>query len=194
MSLRLKMILGIGAILLAVMLVFALIALRSQAKYRQDLARHQADLIAAMADRSLTRAMGFGETEVIQAILGRIGEQNVLAGIRIVAADGRVLQSSRPEEVGRTLAPAPRMVGGEPPEPAWDYRERSVAVFRPIPNGSPCVGCHPADRQILGYLNVLVSFPKMESDVSHQWTIVIIAAVISLLAVGALTMCSRLPI
>ncbi len=112
MSLRLKMILGIGAILLSVTLVYTLIALRSQAKYRQELALHQADLIAAMADRFLTSAMGFGETEIIRAILARIGEQNVSAGIRVVAADGRVLQSSRPEEVGRTPAPAPRLDGG----------------------------------------------------------------------------------
>jgi hypothetical protein len=112
MSLRLKMILGIGAILLSVILIYALIALRSQAKYRQDLARHQANLIAAMADRSLARAMGLGETEIIQAIRARIGEQNVLAGIRIVAADGRILRSNRPEEVGQTLAPGPRTDGG----------------------------------------------------------------------------------
>jgi signal transduction histidine kinase len=185
MSLRLKMILGIGAILLAVIAVYAVIAFRSQAKYRQDLARHQADLIAAMADRSVSRAMGFGETEVIQAIRVRIGEQNVLAGIRIVAPDGRIRQSSRPEEVGRTLAPAPRM-GVEEPEPVWDFQARSVGVFRPILNGPPCADCHPPDRKIIGFLNVLVAFPNTESDVSHQWTIVIIAALISLLAVGAL--------
>ncbi len=181
------MILGIGAILLSVTLIYALIALRSQAKYRQDLARHQAHLIAAMADRSLARAMGFGETEVIQAIRARIGEQNVLAGIRIVAGDGRVLQSSRPEEIGRRLpAVPPRVDGGKLPEPLWDFQEGSVGVFRPILNGPQCTGCHPADRQVLGFLNILVSFPRGESGVSHQWTIVMIAAVISLLAVGAL--------
>jgi signal transduction histidine kinase len=186
MSLRLKMTLGIGAILASVILIYALVAVRSQAKYRRDLAQHQANLIAAMADRSLARAMGFGETEVIQAIRVRIGEQNVLAGIRIVAPDGGIRQSSRPEEVGRTLAPAPRMVGEKPPEPSWDFREGSVGVFRPILNGPQCAGCHPADRRILGFLNVLVSFPNTESGISHQWTIVIIAAMISLLAVGGL--------
>ena len=186
MSLRLKMILGIGTILLSVILIYALIALGSQAKYRQDLARHQANLIAAMADRSLARAMGLGETEVIQAIRARIGEQNVLAGIRIVAADGRVLRSNRPEEVGRLLLPAPRTDGEKSPEPVWDFQERSVGVFRPILNGPQCAGCHPADRRILGFLNVLVSFPNAESGFSHQWTIVILAAVISLLAVGGL--------
>jgi signal transduction histidine kinase len=186
MSLRLKMILGIGAILLGVVLVYALIAARSQAAYRRDLARHQAELIAAMADRSLTRAMGFGETEVIQAILARIGEQRVLAGIRIVGVDGRVLQSSRPEEVGGQLPSAPRPAGDALLEPVWDFQDRSVAVFRPIANGSPCVGCHEADRKVLGYLNVLVSFPTGDPGISHQWTIVIVAAVVSLLAVGGL--------
>ena len=186
MSLRLKMILGIGAILLAVILVFALVALRSQAKYRQDLARHQANLIAAMADRSLARAMGLGETEVIQAIRARIGEQSVLAGMRILSPDGRILRSSRPEEVGRTLALTLRSADQEPPEPVWDFQEKSVGVFRAILNGPQCAGCHPADRTTLGYLNVLVSFPSAEFGISHQWTIVIIAAVGSLLAVGTL--------
>ena len=79
MSLRLKMILGIGAILLAVIFVFALIALRSQAKYQEDLARHQAEVIAAVADRSLSRAMGLGERAVVQSILARIGEHKGLA-------------------------------------------------------------------------------------------------------------------
>ncbi len=186
MSLRLKMILGIGAILVAVIVVFAVIALRSQARYRQDLARHQANLIAAMADRSLARAMGLGETEVLHAIRARIGEQNVLAGIRIIAADGRVLRSSRPEEVGRILFPALGIGAGTAPEAVWDFQEGSVGVFRPILNGPQCAGCHPADRTTLGFLNVLVSFPDTDSAISHQWTIVIIAAVISLLAAGGL--------
>jgi len=95
MSLRLKMILGIGVILLSVTLVYSLIALKSQAKDREDLALHHTDLLAAMADRFLTSAMGFGETEIIRAILARIGEQNVSAGIRVVAAGGRRRLPSR---------------------------------------------------------------------------------------------------
>jgi hypothetical protein len=174
MSLRLKMIFGIGAILLSVTLVYALIALRSQAKYRQDLALHQADLIAAMADRSLARAMGFGETEVIRAILARIGEQSGLTGIRIVAADGRVLQSSRPEKSAD--APRREWTAGSHPS-RRGISGRSVGVFRPIPNGPACVGCtgRPKDSRIL---NVSC---RSESGIGHlhQWTIVIIAAVIS---------------
>ena len=186
MSLRLKMILGIGAILLAVIFVFALIALRSQAKYQEDLARHQAEVIASVADRSLSRAMGLGERAVVQSILARIGEHKGLAGIRIVDTGGRILQSSRAEEIGDTVAPAPSLDGGRAHEPVWDPEGQSVGVFRPIFNSPACAGCHPPGREILGFLNVLVSFPPRDAELSSHWTIVILAAVVSLLAAGAL--------
>jgi two-component system NtrC family sensor kinase len=186
MSLRLKMVLGIGAILLSVILVYALIALRSQAKYQEDLARDRADLIAAVADRALHRAMGLGETEVVQAILARIGEHDMLAGIRIVDADGRVLRSSQPGEIGRVLRRGPRPAAGIVPEPVWDLAARWVGVFRPILNEPTCAGCHPPGREVLGYLNVLVSFPALDADVSSQWTVVMLAAVLSLLTAGVL--------
>ena len=127
MSLRLKMTLGIGAILLVVIVSFGVIALRLQATHQQDLARQHAELIAAVADRSLARAMGLGETAVVQSILARIGEHERLAGIRIVDEAGRILRSSRPEEIGRTVAHVPRPTDGRASGPTWDLQERSVA-------------------------------------------------------------------
>jgi signal transduction histidine kinase len=186
MSLRLKMILGIGAILLAVILGFALIALRSQAKYRQELARHEAELIAAVAERSLARAMSLGETAVVQSILARIGEHEGLQGIRIVDATGRILRSSRPEEIGRILAQAPRPDTEQAPAPVWDLQDHSVDIFRPILNAPSCVGCHPQGGRLLGFLSVLVSFPSLDSEVFSHWTALILAAVGSLLALGGL--------
>jgi signal transduction histidine kinase len=186
MSLRLKMILGIGAILLAAIGTFAFIALRHQEQYQRDLARHQAELIAAVAERSLARAMGLGETAVVQSILARIGEHERLAGIRIVDAAGRVLRSSQPEEIGRRLAQAAHMDPGRTPGPTWDLERQTVGVFRPIFTAPSCAGCHPQGQQILGFLNVLVSFPPLESDNSTHWTMTIVAAVAALLAVGVL--------
>jgi len=186
MSLRLKMTLGIGIILASLILAYAFVALRSQARYQQDLAKHQADLIATAAARGLSRAMERGETEVVQAILVRLGEHDVLRGIRIVDTDARVLRSNRSGEIGQTLSQAPRMAGGSMPEPVWDFQNQLVSVFRPILNGPQCVSCHPLDRKILGFLNVLVSFPAVGEDISHQWTVVILAAVASLLAAGVL--------
>jgi two-component system NtrC family sensor kinase len=185
MSLRLKMMLGIGTILLSVILVYSLIALRSQSKYQQDLARHQADLIAGVADRALAEAMGAGETEVVQAILHRIGEHDLPVGIRIVGADGRILRSSERREIGQRLSGLP-FGPRRTPGPIWDLDSRSVAVFRPIANAPACYGCHAADPETLGFLNVQLSFPALDDDISYQWTIMIVAAVVSLLAAGGL--------
>jgi signal transduction histidine kinase len=186
MSLRLKMVVGIGGILLMVILVYGIIALRGQARHLQDMARHEAELIAAVSDRALTRAMGRGETEVVQGIIRRIGDHPILTGIRIVDPEGRILRSNRSEEIGRILLPKERPVGERAPEAVWDFRERTVAVFRAIPNGPACADCHRPDRAILGFLNVVVSFPAIDSDIAQQWTFMIGLAVLSLVAAGGL--------
>ncbi len=184
LTLRMKMILGIGTILLIVIVLYALVALRSQGKYLQDLARHEADLIAAVADRALARAMGQGETAVVQAILSRIGEHSVLAGIRIVDAEGRIQRSNRPAERGQLLPQGQRPAGLNP-DPVWNLEEQTVDVFRPILNGTACFGCHARERAMLGYLSVRVSFPAIDSDVAQQWTFMIVAAFLSLLVAGS---------
>ena len=73
MSLRFKMVLGIGTILLLVILVYAIIASGTQASHVLNVARREADLIAAVADHALANAMEEGEREVVRAILRRIG-------------------------------------------------------------------------------------------------------------------------
>jgi signal transduction histidine kinase len=186
MSLRLKMILGIGAILFMVILVYAIIAVRSQEAYLRDLARHEAELIAGVADRGLHRAMERGETDVVQAILRRMGEHPVLRAIRIVGPRGTIRRSSNPTELGRVLPPGERPPAGQRPEPIWDFRERTVAVFRTIPNGPHCVSCHQPDKDILGFLNVLVSFPPIDSEMAQHTTSMILVTILGLLTAGGL--------
>ncbi len=186
MSLRLKMVVGIGAILFLVILVYAVIAMRSQEEYLQDLARHEAELIAGVADRGLHRAMERGETDVVQAILRRMGEHPVLRAIRVVGPRGTIRRSSDPAEVGRVLPPGERPQTGQPPEPHWDFQARTVAVFRTIPNGPHCVGCHRHDGEILGFLNVLVSFPAIDSEMAQHMTSMILAAILGLITAGGL--------
>ncbi len=186
MSLRLKSILGIGTILVLVILVYAIIASSTQANYLQDMAVHEANLIAAVADRALANAMEEGEREVVRAILRRIGEHAQVAGIRIVDPRGVVLQSNQSEEVGRSLPTAEWPTAGAPPQPLWDYRERRVSVFRPILNGPSCGRCHAQDRATLGFLSVRVSFPMLESEMTRQWTTMILSGVAGLIAAGGL--------
>jgi len=186
MSLRLKMILGIGAILLVTTLVYSFIGLRRQATHLLNMARREADLIAAVTDRAISRAMEQGKTGEVQAILERIGEDPDLAGIRIVDSRGTILRSNRVREMGQTLAQRERPSRGETTEPFWDFRERTVAVFRPIMNAPNCTACHPADQAMLGLLQVRVSFPAIDSEMAQQWTFMILLAIVCLIAAGGL--------
>ena len=57
MSPRLKMILGMEAILLTVMLAYTIITVRGQASHLLSPARREAELILTLAERAITRAM-----------------------------------------------------------------------------------------------------------------------------------------
>ena len=186
MSLRLKMILGIGAILLLVITAYAIVAWTGQARHQWEMAEHEANLIAAVADRALTRGMERGETEAVRAILERIGEHPNLAKVRIVDAEGKILRSSAPGEVGTSLPSGERPVDRTIPKRSWNLQVWNVSVFRPVPNAPKCLNCHPGNQTTLGFINVVASFPPVRSDVAQQWTFLILAAVLSLLAAGGL--------
>ncbi len=186
MSLRLKMILGIGAILFLVVLVYTIVALKTQANHLMNMAKREAELIAAVTDRAIARSMEEGKSQEIQAILERIGEDPDLAGIRIVDPKGAILRSSKPEEVGQTLTGKERLAEGKALEPTWDLLGRTVGIFRPIPNQPHCTGCHAPELTTLGFLNVRVSFPAIDSEIARQWTVMILAAILGLVAAGGL--------
>ena len=184
MSLRLKMILGIGAILFMVILVYTAVALRNQAYHLRNMARREAELIAAVTDRAISRAMEEGKSQEVQAILERIGEDPDLAEVRILGPTGVILRSSKAAEVDQVLARDERPMDGWPPESTWDFWRQTVGIFRPILNQPQCLGCHPQSQSPLGFLSVRVAFPAIDSEMSRQWTLMILAAILALIAAG----------
>jgi len=137
MSLRLKMILGIGAILLLIILVFAILASSGQANHLLIAARHEADVVATLTDRAVANGMERGEQEAVQAILRRMGESPGVIGIRVVDSGGTIVRSSNPEEIGRALQ-KDRLPREGTLEPVWELGDDRVGVFRPILNGAKC--------------------------------------------------------
>jgi len=189
MSLRLKMILAIGGILFCVVLVYTVIALQRQATHLRNMARREADLIAGVADRAVSRAMADGKSQEVQAILEQIGEDPDLLSIRIVDREGRVLRSDKPGEIGGALPAAerpPADPAGKAPDPLWDSRAQTVSVYRPISNAPACAACHPRDQETLGFLQARVAFPAIDSELAQQWAFMILMAILSLVLAGGL--------
>jgi two-component system NtrC family sensor kinase len=185
MSLRLKMILGIGAILLLVITVFAILASSGQVNHLVIAARHEADLVGTLTDRAIANAMEKGEQETVQAILIRMGDTPGVVGIRIVDPRGPIVRSSKPQEIGRVLE-KDRLPQVGTTQPTWELGDQSVGVFQPILNTARCTRCHAQNVPVLGLLHVRVLIPTDASDMDRQWTFMILAGVVGLLAAGGM--------
>ncbi|MBI4525331.1 MAG: HAMP domain-containing protein [Deltaproteobacteria bacterium] len=184
MSLRVKMVVAIGAILLLVILVYALVAVQGQVQHLRNLARREAELIAAIAARATVRAMTDGKSDEVQALLEKISEGEAdLVAIRIINDQGLILRSGQPEEIGKTLA---AVALAAVPKTLWDYEAQSVAVFRPIHNGPACYACHSNEQPVLGFLNAAVSFPNITSEVTRNVGSIVLPALLALLTAGVL--------
>jgi signal transduction histidine kinase len=122
----------------------------------------------------------------VQALLGKIGEQPGLAGIRILDPEGVVLRSSRPEESGKRLLPAGKRIDGARLAAHWDDETNTVGIFRPIVNARPCYSCHYSERPVLGFVHASVSFGGFMPQVERSLTEAILPAVLALAAAGIL--------
>lgn len=186
MSLRLKMTVGIVAILLFVMVVYALFVVRDQVRRLQDLAEREANLIAALAERAVVRAMSEGRSDEVQALLEKIAEEPHLTKILIIDRDGVVLLGNRPEDRGQTLAVGAGSFRESLPEPVWDFETRTVAVFRPIHNRPSCYGCHEPEQPVIGLLSASVAFPTFTSEAVRNAAMIMLPAVLALAVAGGL--------
>ncbi|MBI2090984.1 MAG: HAMP domain-containing protein [Deltaproteobacteria bacterium] len=186
MSLRLKMIFGIGTILFFAVVVYAVIAVWSQVNHLQDLAKREAELIAAVAERAIVRAMREGRSDEVQALLEKIGEEPHLVRVRIVDRQGAVLRSDRAEDVGKVLALGAWPLKESTPEPVWDFETRTVTIFRPIHNRPTCYTCHEGEQPVLGFLNASVTLPTLTSEVIGNVASIVLPAVFTLVTAGAL--------
>jgi signal transduction histidine kinase len=187
MTLWLKMVLGIGTILGVVIIVYSVIASMTLASHIRAVTMREAELIAAVTERAIARAMTEGKSSQVQAILEEIGRLPNLAGIRITDPDSTVLRSSRPEETGQALRPGSRVspserdTGGDPAGST-----SMVSVSHPIPNRPACYACHSPDATTLGIIDVRLAFPSIESQVGRRWPITVLPAILALLAAGGL--------
>ncbi|MBI2207575.1 MAG: HAMP domain-containing protein [Candidatus Rokubacteria bacterium] len=162
MTLRLKMVLGIAAVVLVVVVAYAAVMLKIQADHLRDVGRREAELIAGVTERAVVRTMTEGKRD-LQAILEEIGTLPPGVGIRIANADGSVFRSSR-----------------------WNLAERTVEVSRAIPNRAACHACHGRDRTTLGSIAVRLFVPQVDARLAEQWRGIALPAVTALVVAGGL--------
>jgi two-component system, NtrC family, sensor kinase len=186
MSLRLKMIVGIGMILLAVIIAFAVITVRMQGTHLREVSRREAQLILAVTERAIARAMTDGQKDEVEAILQEIGALPHLVGLRITDLEGTILRSSRQEERGRALGERGWPADATVAETVRDQAGRIVAVSQVIPNRAACHACHESAQPLLGIIDARVEIPGFESQVARQWTAMVLPTILALVVAGGL--------
>ncbi len=187
MSAKIKMIVGIGAIMLVVIAAYVIITLRSQANELMGRARSDAELVATLTERAVTGAMMRGNSREVEGILEQISGVPYLLGIRIVDPGGTILRSSNPSEAGQRVALSQWPQDGHPPERIWDQQgEGIIGILYPIRNQPACYTCHIEDQTTIGFLSVRLSFPSVTSRLAQQWKVIILPAMVALIAAGGL--------
>ncbi len=184
MTLRVRMVLGIGVILLAVIAALALVTVRMQAAHFEDLSRREAELIVTVTERAIARAMTEGKKDQVEAILEEIGSLPHLVSLRITDAGATILRSSRPGERGSVLER--RRQPADTTSGAREDARTIVAVSREIPNRPACYGCHGSGEATLGIIDARVAFPSFASHVARQWTAMALPAIVALVVAGGL--------
>ncbi len=169
-----------------VIVVLAILGSSGQQEPLLRAAKHEAELVAELTERAVANAMEHGEQETVQVILGHMGESPGVVVIRIIDQGGRIVRSSRQDEIGRLLRQQDQSPPTEDLQPTWDLGKDAVGVLRPIPNTPTCMHCHSRTSAVLGLLNVRVRIPTEASEMQRDWMFMVVAGMGGLLVAGGM--------
>ncbi|RLB98665.1 MAG: PAS domain-containing sensor histidine kinase [Deltaproteobacteria bacterium] len=185
-SLVSKLIFFVGAVLLVSMAVWASLNIRHQRRRVMENIVAGTDRLTNTVRLGAHYAMMLNSRDDITQIITNIGRQPEIKNIRIYNKQGQIKFSNRPEEVDQVTNIKAEACDichrSEPPLDRLSLDQR-VRIFRsdkgyrllgiitPIVNEPACStgGCHfhPADKKILGALDLVVSLADVDREIAH---------------------------
>lgn len=187
-SLKLKLVLCVLAILGLTVGGAPWGALRMQE--RQLLTTSQEHL-AAMQDllKSVVAAtMIAGDPEDVQRVIEAVAHHEDIQQVRILDTNGVVRFSSVLEERGRRLSAEELSRYHGRTDPVFLTRERGVlthTLLQPMFNQPACYACHPAEKKVLGIIQVSVSLERTWQQLEGLRKSAFLATVLALAIVVA---------
>jgi len=132
--------------------------------------RQKIQIVSALVNASLYRAMTAGHEQEVQSIMQEIASSAAIQTIRILSPRGKVLRSTQGPEIG---APADGQIQkslngflsrGIPSEISMVKANSLAQSFILLENRKECLGCHAPSEQITGILEVEVDNSDAESS------------------------------
>ena len=203
-SLKLKIGVYLLIALSIAVVLFTLMVVRNS---RQDLLDQTVSQTAQLSEvimKSMRFAMQHNEPDALDQIIQDVGAHEEIDRARILSKDGRVMHSSRPEEVGavvdqeaesclgchldeRSMKEAPLI--GRPRIFTSPEGRRFLGSTAVIRNEATCADsachAHPADEMVLGVLDIVAPLEGIDLAIRKN-TITIILLAIAFVALAAL--------
>lgn len=192
-SLNLKINLAIVVILVVVLGGSALVTIKAQNLQAIENTKSQARILAQTVTSIIRIDMEGRCQKDVMKVVRMMGQFQDIETIRIFDADGVIMHSANPAEIGK---PVDELVfnvyRSRDPKPfrSEEGGHRSFCMVEPMFNESRCHTCHDPGKEIVGVLEVCLSMAKTEDQIrqnarfmlaSTVGTVLLVTAAISLL-------------
>ncbi|MFC2157382.1 ATP-binding protein [Acidobacteriota bacterium] len=159
-KLRQKIILHVVVIGLTTALLLIYVYWTTQRGLMREINIQRSELVGSMIERNVIFEMDSNQSGSIHPALQEIVESANLSSIRIIDLDGKILNSSRSQEIGQYIAQENR---GKLKNIYSDLEDAAVYSLKPlsptesflaIRNRDECFKCHAPDNNVIGILDV----------------------------------------
>ncbi|MBX3702505.1 MAG: HAMP domain-containing protein [Steroidobacteraceae bacterium] len=196
-TLQLKVGLYLAIAVTIALLAFTLLVVRQQREQLEREAASRVTQLSEMITRSTRFAMLLNQPEHVHQIIKAVGSHRSIDRIRIFSKEGRIIDSTYPQEIGLTVdrtaegcvachrsgEPAEQFSGADRvrifPAPGGARLLGSMEVIRNEPSCSNA-SCHwhSSEQSVLGVLDIVYSLDEIDRGMRRN------AAVIGVLALG----------
>jgi two-component system NtrC family sensor kinase len=196
-----KLVLVITGALFITLLAYTLV---TASRMREQITNSWATNAYAMSDiikKSARHSMLLNRTEDVNEIVKTVGGEQNVKKIRIYNKFGKISYSTDSTEIGKKVAltsyecracHVENQMTVETPQDKMirifknDKNEKVLGLINPIRNEQDCSesGCHPADKKLLGVLDVVLTTDKIDEQVASNVKTVAIGSVFIMILIA----------
>lgn len=186
-SLNVKMNLAVVAILVVVLGASALATISMQNRQSIENTKNQAKILAQTVTSIIGIDMEGRCQKDVTKVIRMMGKFRDIETIRIFDAEGKILHSAEPSEVGKEVGDLVfnvfRSADRSKPFRSEERGHRSFCMVEVMANEPACYGCHDSTKEIVGVLEVCLSMAKTENQIAQNARFMLISTLGTLILV-----------
>jgi len=179
-SLKIKILSLISLILVLIISSVAFINFLQQKEMLNEIANRNTSVLIETIKSSIANAMLSGHSDEVGNIFTKIKSREFVKSIRILDAQGKVLNSADKDEIGRRI-PELGTQGLPPRNLTLLPKDGAFVTYTKIYNAPQCYKCHPATADTLGLLEIKLSLDYINGYITRERDTAIFSSVLLVL-------------